>query len=234
MNDKNARKLITRIINANFTEKDLWVTLTYDNEHLPDTEEGAYRDVTNYLRRLKYRRERLGLPGLRYVYVLEGRAEKDAAGKPILRYHAHLVISGDGMNRDEIEQMWHGGARREAHRLQPDEFELTGLARYITKGMKEGRKRWGRSQNLKVPKPTIADHKITKRQVEKLAQNENTALEKFEKIYKGYRFLDMEIKRSDFAPGAYIYVRLRKKASKPAVKVQEKRRCSEATVSIVT
>ena len=35
LNDKNARKYVERLINENFTDMDLWLTFTYDNEHLP-------------------------------------------------------------------------------------------------------------------------------------------------------------------------------------------------------
>ena len=35
LNDKNARKYVERLINENFTDRDLWLTFTYDNEHLP-------------------------------------------------------------------------------------------------------------------------------------------------------------------------------------------------------
>lgn len=227
LNDRNAKKTIVRYTNLNFTEADIWFTGTYDNEHLPPSDELAYRDVLNYIKRIKYRRKKLGLPELRYIYVIEGRPETDDDGKPILRYHVHIILSGD-MDRDEIEQMWHGGARREAHRLQPDQFGLTGLAKYIAKTPKKGRKRWGRSQNLKVPKPTVADHKMKKRHVEKIARNENAAPSLFEKIFEGYRFLDMEVKYSDFVPGAYIYVRMRRPPPAPSGR---KRRSEKSTFS---
>lgn len=35
LNDKNARKYVERLINHNFHDDDLWITLTYDDEHLP-------------------------------------------------------------------------------------------------------------------------------------------------------------------------------------------------------
>ena len=211
LNEQNAKKQIVRLTNLNFTKKDIWFTCTYDDEHLPENDEQAKRDILNWINRVKYRRRKLGLPELRYIYVTEGRPEKDDNGKPIIRYHHHVILSGD-MDRDELEQMWHGGARREAHRLQPDDFEFTGLARYITKTHKKSKKRWGRSQNLKkVPKPTVADHKINKRQADKIARNVNAAPPLFEKIYLGYRFLDIKIKYSDFVSGAYLYVRMRKR-----------------------
>ena len=52
LNDKNAKKKFIRKINANFTEEDLCVTLTYSNGFVPD-EEQARRDIRNYLRRVR-------------------------------------------------------------------------------------------------------------------------------------------------------------------------------------
>ncbi|MFT9078208.1 hypothetical protein [Ethanoligenens sp.] len=213
LNDKNSKKYIARLTNLNFDSRDIWFTGTFDDAHLPETDEQAHRNVANYIKRLRYRRKLLSLPELRYIYTIEGRPEKDKNGKLILRYHVHIIMSGD-LGRDEIEKLWSCGARREAHRLQPDEFELTGLARYIAKAQKKGRKRWGRSQNLKIPKPTIADCKVTKRQVEKIARNESNAPTMFEKANTGYRFLDMKIQYSSFVPGAYVYVRMRKDSLK--------------------
>ena len=35
LNDKNARKYVERLINQNFGDRDIWLTLTYDDDHLP-------------------------------------------------------------------------------------------------------------------------------------------------------------------------------------------------------
>ena len=59
LNDKNARKHLRRLLNTNFTDKDIALHLTYDNENLPGSEEEAKRNVSNFLRRVKnYRRKR--------------------------------------------------------------------------------------------------------------------------------------------------------------------------------
>lgn len=41
LNEKNSKKNIVRLINTNFTEKDLGVTLTYKDNELPDSLEAA-------------------------------------------------------------------------------------------------------------------------------------------------------------------------------------------------
>ena len=210
LNEKNAKKQIVRLVNTNFAQTDIWMTCTCDSVHLPKSDEEAERMVKNFIRRVKYRRKKLGLPALRYIYVMEHREATKA--EPAIRYHFHLILSGD-MDRDELEQLWQGGGRREAHRLQPDEFGLEGLARYMVK-LKAGKRRWGASTNLKKPIVTTADHKITKRQAEHIAQDENAAPALFQKLYPDYLFTDMRVYRSDVVPGAYIYVRMRESPQK--------------------
>ena len=219
LNDANAKKAIVRTVNTNFDENDMWLTYGYDDKHLPETEEQAHRDIVNCLNRIKIRRKKLGLPPLRYVYVTEFVTPDD---DPV-RCHHHIVMSGD-MDRDEIEKIWKCGGRTNSRRLQPDDFGLTGLAKYISKTSRKGKKRWGCSVGLKKPKITSADHKITKRQVEKIASNENAAPALFEKCYPGYKFLDIQQNQSEFVPGAYLYVRMKKDNKPVKNKAKNKRR----------
>lgn len=203
LNHRNTQKKIVRLVSNNFTGADLWVTLGYDKDAPAPTLETARRDIINYLRRIKRWRKKQSLPPLRYIYVTEA-TDKD--GNPV-RPHHHIVISGD-MDRDFIENEWHGGAYPQARRLRPKDRGLKGLALYISKGRKGGRL-WGCSTNLKMPRPTVADRKFTKRQVQKIAINRNTAPDYFKSIFDGYDFRDTErdldIRHSSFVSGAYIY-----------------------------
>jgi hypothetical protein len=199
LNDKNAKKNIIRKINTNFTEEDLAIDLTYKGK--PPDEEQARKDIQNYIRRVREYRRKNKLPELKYIYVIEF----DVEGKGKKRIHNHMLMNS--MDRDVAEKLWNKGYAN-CRRLQPDEFGLEGIARYITKDPK-GAKRWCASRNLEEPKITIADHKITKRQAEKIAKNEIDAAAIFEKIYKGYKFNDIKISYSDFVSGTYLYARMR-------------------------
>ena len=53
LNHKNLRKRIVRLINGNFGEKDIWITVGYRNNTSPISIEAAKRDVINYIRRIK-------------------------------------------------------------------------------------------------------------------------------------------------------------------------------------
>ena len=203
VNDTNTRRKITRYINANFTERDIWLTVTYAPDKIPATPEEARKDLQAWLRRIKRRRARNGMGPPRYLYVTEW-ADKD--GKPTHAHH-HIVMDGE-LDRDTVEKSW-GKGRTNCRRLQPDDFGLSGLAAYITKGKRHA-KRWGRSKGLKYPTPTVADHKISKRQARRIAENEHEAQAVFKKAFPAARLLDIEVRYSEVIPGAYIYARLKK------------------------
>lgn len=211
LNDKNSQKHLIRLTNTNFTKKDIWITLTYKDAKLPADLDQAKKDMTNYIRRLKRYVKKHGLPELKYIYVTEYR---DADSKRKKRVHHHMITNFP--DRDVAEELWNGGGRTQTRRLQPDDFGLEGLARYISKDKGETTiKRYTPSRNLEQPKITIADKKITRRRAEKIATEENMANEIFEKLYKGYQFKDMEVKYSPYVSGAYIYVRMKHIPPKP-------------------
>lgn len=200
LNDKNAKKNLIRLVNTNFSEYDLAVDLTYRG-YAPN-EEQARKDIQNYIRRIKSYRKKHGLPELKYVYVIEFD-ETEGSTK---RIHHHMIMNS--MDRDVLEKLW-GKGYANSRRLQPNEFGLEGIARYMSKDPK-GTKRWSASRNLKRPKITVADHKMTKRKVEKIAKDENNSQVIFQKLYPGYAFNDIKVKYSDFVSGVYLYVRMRK------------------------
>ena len=161
LNDKNSRKYFARLVNSNFVKSDLAVDLTYDNDNLPDTKEEVYRDVKNYISRLKRARAKEGLPPMKYIYVI---SNCDQYGNET-RWHVHMFI--DKMDRDVVEQKW-GKGYVNAARLQPTETGLTGKAMYVAR-QKKGERSWGASTNLKKPEAIVSDHKITRRQLEHMA-----------------------------------------------------------------
>ena len=189
LNNKNAVKRVIRLINTNFGNQDIWLTLTYK---VSPSEEQAKKDIQNYIRRLKCRADYL-----KYIYVTEA-SEK--------RVHHHIVMNF--ADRDTAESLWTKG-RTHSRRLQPDDYGLEGMARYITKQKKDS-KRYACSRNLKQPKVYEAYTKFSKRRAEKLARAEVNPKDVFEKLYPKYVFKDMEIKYSSFTSGCYIYTRLKR------------------------
>lgn len=206
LNDRNTIKHVTRLVHVNFTEKDLWTTWTYKNENLPTDHKEAKKDMTNFIRRLRYwlsKQEAYKDFELKYVYVTEVDEDKK------VRVHHHMITNFP--DRDVMEDLWNGGGRSQTRRLQPDDMGFEGLVRYILKEKRSKKtKRYTISRNMDQPDITIADSRMTRKRSERLAREEVSAQEVFEKWYPNYSFNDMEVKFSDFVSGAYIYVRMKR------------------------
>lgn len=204
LNAKNVRKKVIRLLNGNFTEADIWITVGYRDGTLPPTEEQAHKDVINYIRRLQRYSEKNSLPKLKYVYVTEFAEDT--------RVHHHIVMSFP--DRDIAEKLWKKGKYPQARRLMPNDYGLEGLARYISKDPK-GSKSYGYSLNLykswEKPHAKTADSKLSRAKAEKIANGTINAKAFYEKLYKGYEFLDLEVRYSDYVSGCYLYARLRRK-----------------------
>jgi len=224
LNNKNTRKQISRLIHANFSNKDIWLTFTYSPENMPSDEKEAQKDIQNYIRRLKRYISKNGLPDLKYIYVTERVINEDTG-----KVHAHHHIIMNFWDRDKAESLWTEGGRTQSRRLQPDDMGLEGLARYISKpetkeGNRKGAKTYAYSLNLKKPEVKRSDYrmprtnyKLSKKRVSEMALNENRAIEVLEDNYSGYKLMPpMSVKFSDYTAGAYISARLINKTPKGA------------------
>ena len=161
LNDKKSRKHFIRLVHNNFGDKDLYVDLTYDKENIPDTKDRILKDVRNYIHRLRRWRKKNGLPALKYIYVI---SNCDQLGNKV-RYHVHMIIND--MDRDVAEQKW-GKGRANTDRLQFNEYGVTGKSKYMMNQAK-GERSWNCSINLKKPEAIVSDHKVTKHQMEHMA-----------------------------------------------------------------
>lgn len=193
VNRQNLVKKISRYANNNFDEGDYWATFGWAEK--PANMDTAYREVTNFLARLKRLYAKAGAE-MKYIYVIEWGEN--------IRPHVHLILSG-GVRREDIEGKWKGGSRKQVRALQPDELGVTGLAHYFVK-LKNCERRWNHSNNLRLPEPTIADNKVTRRGIERVLKSEEQAREYFESIYPGYELKELKIKYSDIVAGVYCYV----------------------------
>lgn len=197
---KQARERLRNLVNANFGSADIWATLTYDGEP-PRTMEQAQRDMANYIRRVNRWRERRGMEKARYVYVIEW--EDDGEER---RIHHHIIM--DGMDRDAAEALWQRGRTQTRH-LQPDDKGLEAMAAYVSKGARKHKrqKKWGYSKGLRQPVETVADHKISKRQVNRMADmGWEAIMQAVRRAEPGYDLKEADMRRSEFMPGAYITV----------------------------
>lgn len=144
LNNKNAIKYCGRLIIENFTNDDIWMTLTYAEGNEPACWDEAVKNMTNYIRRINYRRKKLGLPKAKYIYV----TEHDPDAK--IRWHHHVIMDGL-LDRDVCEKLWKLGERSQSKRLEEDAYGLVGMAKYITKDKhrQKNEKRWNCSTGLR-------------------------------------------------------------------------------------
>lgn len=223
LNDKNARRYLVELGNGNFGKKDYHVTCTYDEENYPKDIKMAENTITNYLKRISYRRKKLGIGPLKYILVTE--YAYDAAGEVITRIHHHVIMNG-GMDRNEIEDMWTDSRinwkkykenpeyalsiKRKgyvnADRLQLNKNGIEALCKYVTKHP-NGKKRWSSSRNLTRPTSRSNDHKYSKKKVEYFAKLPDQGREYFERIYKGYRITEINPVYYD-ETGWHIYLKM--------------------------
>lgn len=222
LNDKNARRYFTQTANLNFgSDPDaLHVSATYSARYLPATIEEAEKEVTNYLRRVQYRREKEGLPPLKYMLVTAYSTGKD--GKKPVRIHHHIIMNG-GLDRDTVEELWRKRKRKgqkkgdrigfcNADRLQSDENGISALCNYLVK-QAAGKKRWSSSHNLERPTSRTNDGRWNHRQIERIAK-EQPGREFWERKYPGWTLTDnvygVTYEHNDFT-GWSIYLKLRKR-----------------------
>ena len=153
LNNKRAKRFLEALIYSNFGEGDLRVDLTYKPENMPADEKAAKKVIQNFIKRINYRRKKLGLGNARYIVVTEiGKNGK---------IHHHLLMDAD-LNRDTVEKTW-GKGYANTRRLQPDpKTKLTDLIKYLVKDFKAenktaGKRKWDSSLNLIKPWETIND-----------------------------------------------------------------------------
>ena len=206
INRKNAVRKLERLMHCNFQQGDLFLTLT----HRDGTDEiRAKKDIDNYIRKLKRRAAKKGKT-LKYIYVAES-SERDG----VVRWHVHMIMVAGIVSREEAEQLWgHGVVTQSVVRM--DSNGLKGLAAYMTKSKQTQEKlmkrRWAASQGLKQPQVTESNSRFSRAAVAKIVKSiEQEGKKEIEKRYPGYKVLeDVEIRFSDYFPGAYVYAFMRR------------------------
>ena len=212
--------------NGNFGKGDFHVSLTYNRSNLPGTVEEAEKCVSNYLRKVGRRREKLGIEPLKYILVTEYKYKN---GDSIVRIHHHVIMNG-GLSRTEVEGMWtkqrinwKKAAENpnyfdeitqigwvNADRIQPNENGIEDLCKYITKEP-NGKKRWSSSRNLIRPEQLPnADSKYSKAKITRLATSSDAGKSFFEKQFPRYKIISVTPVYYD-ETGWHVYLKMWKK-----------------------
>ena len=211
-NDERSRLHLIQLVETNFSEKDVSITLSY--EGTPPDPVRVDKDVRNFIARVKRARRKAGLPDLKYIYAIGGD-EMPAAGYSGKRPHVHMIMNG-GIDRDTLEAIWAKG-RANCDRLQPRDEGLGGIAVYFTRQKqdrpeKPGVKKWRGSRNLKQPIRRSRDARMPNSRVKRIARDfRNEAKDVMEKLYPGYQLQDVQVRYSDIVDGVYIRCVLRRR-----------------------
>ena len=170
LNFRAAWQKLRLLLCCNFRRGDLFVTLTYDDEHLPANRKAAKKSAQLFIDRLRASRKAAG-EDLKYVYVTE-EIVNDGNDR---RLHHHMVISAS-QTRSDIElirSLWTAGSNIDvmqlgAHALYSDDF--LELAQYLCKERNPdakvynvGDRCWCGSRNLSKPevKSELVDECVT-------------------------------------------------------------------------
>ena len=198
LNQKNAESKLRRIVQLNFTEKDVFRTFTYSPDFLPRNKEEAQKEVGNFIRRVKRLYQKLGLE-LKYIYVTELGDNG--------RWHHHFIMSG-GVKWSDIDAVWGKGAVNS--RQLPKKSD--GLVHYMLKERNYYR-RWNSSRNIEQPEPIQHDGRISTDEVIDAAEKIelHKAQEWFEWHYPGFEYVSADCLHNDFNGGIYIYFRMQRK-----------------------
>lgn len=195
-NRDKAQKKLLLLVNANFIKGDLLLTLTFDDEHLPEDWEEVHRMLENYILRLRRWRRKAGLSELKYLYTVEETERRSGRHAGKKHWHIHMFLSA--MDRDAAEELWPAGVRVNARRYNPERFGPEAAAKYIGKALgvqgDGGRgKRFAYSRNLQQPERLEPrDGRITQRAVKQMVQKREHDGEYWERKYPGYRFAGFE------------------------------------------
>ena len=148
INAKAQHSQLEFLLAANVRPGDWFLTFTYDDRHLPDSWDGANKQMQYFCRKLRDSQK----PGkIVYFYNIE-RAHYSDDPMCSHRWHHHMVLSGS-IDLDVIKRLW-GNGFVSAHRIVLDTDHTYGsLATYLLKESNEfpGKRGWRSSRGLAKP-----------------------------------------------------------------------------------
>lgn len=152
-NLKTSYEKLLMLIFANFSPGDWWITLTYDDEHLPADREASKKPFRKFIRNFRKYRKGNKEP-LMYVYCTQ-LTTRDGG----LRLHHHMVMRWeDDADKEMIESLWEYGEVKRIRKLR-DIDDVENKAGYMCREPRElgvhvpGEQMWTASRGLIRPKP---------------------------------------------------------------------------------
>ena len=154
-NLKTSQEKLLMLVCANFSPGDWWITLTYDDEHLPQTRQEAQKPFRKFMRKFrKYRKD--NREPFKYVYCTQVTTENGGR-----RVHHHMIMRWeDNDDREKIKELWEGGPISKIERLKDIKHIHTEVG-YMCREPRElgvympGEQMWTASRGLIRPQPEI-------------------------------------------------------------------------------
>ena len=157
INFRHAWQKLELLLAANFGHRDLFLTLTFDDAHLPADRKGAIREAGKFWRQLKTQLKKLGVEP-RYIYNVEEMPDEPGGSR---RLHLHAVLTAEGVTPEMLRTIWARGQVYIEPLLDGPNDSFEARARYLCKerhpgeaGRKTGLRAWIPSKNLRQPETT--------------------------------------------------------------------------------
>ena len=191
LNQKNAARRLTWLIQENFGTNDYYIGLNYPAEYDVDNA-AADKLLKNWLRRIKRKHQKAGFD-FKYITTTEIGDKKH-------RPHHHVICSGE-LGAKVLRQEW--DKQFEAYKKKPStsfshakhlQFTRTGLAGiafYTCKDPSLAYRSYNCSKNLRRPEAENRDGRISGKKLQELRADCFNA-EEFENLYPGYEFVDAD------------------------------------------
>lgn len=145
------------LLALNFPEGFWWVTLTYDDAHLPENRDMARKLLKRYIRKLR-QAWRLKQRELIYIYCTQEVLDDGS-----LRLHHHMVCNNcDWDDFDTLRSLWDAGSNVDIQWRNSDD-DITDIAVYMTHEPRDhgkprlGEQTWTPCRGLKRPEVETMD-----------------------------------------------------------------------------
>jgi len=146
INAKYSWQKLELMLAANFLPRDLIVTLTFDEEHLPETRAQVNARLKKFRKQLQEIRKRKRKE-LRMIWTIEHRSGDG-------RWHVHAVMNATGDDFQDILACWPYGSDLEIRKLELTRSKsYETLARYFCKEARErsGLRSWSYTRSCRQP-----------------------------------------------------------------------------------
>lgn len=152
-NLKTSYEKLLMLVCANFSPGDWWITLSYDDDHLPQTREESKKPFRRFMRLFRKYRKANNEP-LKYVYCTQLTTR--AGGR---RLHHHMIMRWeDDSDKERLYSLWEYGKIVYARKLR-DFDDILDKVHYMCREPRElgvhvpGEQMWTASRGLVRPKP---------------------------------------------------------------------------------